>query len=117
MSAAHTHRRLPDRSRRRLKIRVSVVRFRPWRQLLVPQSRFEPCFSMGLKRLAVGEASREEWFLVSGPADPDCAARGRDENVRRYTPPQRRKVKSLFVSSRSAFTTLQSVTLLRAIFE
>ena len=60
----------------------------PGRELLVPASQLEPCFATSGARRQVGEASREVWYLVVAPANPDCEARGRDEMARRYQPPK-----------------------------
>ncbi len=50
------------------------------RVLLVPGSRLEPCFRAS-RREAAGRASREDWWFVSGPVDPDCVQRGSDTRV------------------------------------
>jgi 4-amino-4-deoxy-L-arabinose transferase-like glycosyltransferase len=59
----------------------------PDRQLLVADDQLEPCFATARERIEVGTSSREDWFLVSGPVSPDCAARGKPEHVIRYSPP------------------------------
>lgn len=58
----------------------------PDRVLLAPQSRLEPCFRAS-PRQAVGTASRERWWLVSAPVDPDCVRRGSDGRVIEYANP------------------------------
>jgi len=58
----------------------------PDRVLLVPGSSLEPCFAAS-PRSAVGEASRETWMLVQGPASEDCARRGDPGRAIRYVPP------------------------------
>jgi hypothetical protein len=44
------------------------------------------CFATTTTR-AVGMANRAEWFLVSGPAAPECIARGRVNAARLNKPP------------------------------
>jgi hypothetical protein len=53
----------------------------PARQLLVPESSLAPCFLAAKEKIAVDKASREHWFLVSGPADAGCARRGEDRAI------------------------------------
>jgi 4-amino-4-deoxy-L-arabinose transferase-like glycosyltransferase len=59
----------------------------PDRMLLVDQRARELCFATA-RALDVGRANREQWFLVSGSADPDCAARGNPSAARAYSPPE-----------------------------
>ncbi|HZF25073.1 MAG TPA: glycosyltransferase family 39 protein, partial [Steroidobacteraceae bacterium] len=58
------------------------------RQLLIPGSQLQPCFAVSEGRREVGEASRETWYLIDGPPDPDCAGRGHDNRVVIYRPPK-----------------------------
>ncbi|MCZ8130721.1 MAG: glycosyltransferase family 39 protein [Steroidobacteraceae bacterium] len=58
----------------------------PGRVLLVSAGHREACFAAAPARL-VGEAGRQQWFLVEGPhADPACAAHGSAATVRHYRP-------------------------------
>jgi 4-amino-4-deoxy-L-arabinose transferase-like glycosyltransferase len=59
----------------------------PGRELLVPGSQIEPCFSSAGRRRQVAEASREIWYLVVPPVNPDCAARGHAEKSLHYDTP------------------------------
>ncbi len=60
----------------------------PARELLVPASQLEPCFAASGARRPVGEASREVWYLVVPPANPDCEARGHAEKSLHYDTPK-----------------------------
>lgn len=55
----------------------------PGRLLLVPDSRLEPCFRPS-RREAAGTASRESWWLISGPVAPDCVRAGSPDRVIQY---------------------------------
>jgi 4-amino-4-deoxy-L-arabinose transferase-like glycosyltransferase len=57
----------------------------PRRQLLVQEETLEPCFAPATKQL-VGDSSRGNWFLVAGPPDATCAARGNARHTFTYTP-------------------------------
>jgi 4-amino-4-deoxy-L-arabinose transferase-like glycosyltransferase len=59
---------------------------RPDRQLLVQEEQLEPCFARARERIDVGMSARERWVLVSGPVSPDCASRGKPQNVIHYSP-------------------------------
>jgi 4-amino-4-deoxy-L-arabinose transferase-like glycosyltransferase len=59
---------------------------RPGRVLLLPESSIEPCFRQTLRREA-GEASGDQWVLVSGKADETCAGKGRTDRTIFYQPP------------------------------
>lgn len=56
------------------------------RQLLVPVRMLEPCFSGAPSVRIVGASSRGLWYLVEGPPDASCAARGDAGRVFRYVP-------------------------------
>jgi 4-amino-4-deoxy-L-arabinose transferase-like glycosyltransferase len=56
------------------------------RQLLVGADMLEPCFSNASQKQLVGDSSRGDWFLVSGPPDADCAARGNEKYHFSYYP-------------------------------
>jgi 4-amino-4-deoxy-L-arabinose transferase-like glycosyltransferase len=45
----------------------------------------EACFAAA-EAVDVGRANREHWFVVTGPPDPDCVARGDLGRARRYVP-------------------------------
>lgn len=55
----------------------------PGRVLLLPEPALAPCF-VDARRTPVGEASRDQWFLVEGRATPDCAAKGDAGRAIRY---------------------------------
>jgi 4-amino-4-deoxy-L-arabinose transferase-like glycosyltransferase len=59
---------------------------RPGRVLLIPASSLEPCFRRTLRQDA-GEASGDEWVLVTGKADETCASKGRPDRAINYRPP------------------------------
>jgi 4-amino-4-deoxy-L-arabinose transferase-like glycosyltransferase len=59
----------------------------PTRQLLVDQTRLDPCFANVEVRVEVGETSGENWWLVSGKPDARCVAQGQASAARSYTPP------------------------------
>jgi hypothetical protein len=59
---------------------------RPGRALLVNDAALEACF-MGATVTDLGRANRQQWFLVAGPADPGCIARGDRSRARLYVPP------------------------------
>ena len=59
---------------------------RPGRALLVNDEALEACF-MGATVTDLGRANRQHWFLVAGPADPGCIARGDRSRARLYVPP------------------------------
>jgi 4-amino-4-deoxy-L-arabinose transferase-like glycosyltransferase len=46
----------------------------PDRVLLVPEDQMKPCLEANAT--AVGQSSRDHWFLVRGPANAECAAKG-----------------------------------------
>jgi 4-amino-4-deoxy-L-arabinose transferase-like glycosyltransferase len=58
----------------------------PARQLLVQEEMLKPCFTAAAQVQLVGESSRGKWFLVSGPADAACVARGNAHYNFTYTP-------------------------------
>ena len=58
----------------------------PGRVLLAPESRLEPCFRPS-PRQAAGTTSRERWWLLSAPVDPDCVRQGSDQRVIEYADP------------------------------
>ena len=60
----------------------------PGRELLVPGSQIDPCFSSAARRRQVAEASREIWYLVAPPVNPDCVARGHAQKSLHYDPPK-----------------------------
>jgi hypothetical protein len=57
----------------------------PQRQLLVPEGRLAPCFQDARIRVEVGTTSRERWWLVREPRNPDCIARGNPAAARLYS--------------------------------
>lgn len=57
----------------------------PERALMVDQRVRDWCFAAANAR-EVGTANRQRWFLVSGPADPACVAKGRLAAALAYTP-------------------------------
>jgi len=59
---------------------------RPGRVLLVDDPTHKLCFESTAAR-QVGVASREQWFLVEGPANPACVARGNAAAAISYAPP------------------------------
>lgn len=58
----------------------------PGRALLVHGKAREVCFGAA-DAIDLGRANRQHWFLVSGQAEPDCAARGDLSRARLYLPP------------------------------
>ena len=58
----------------------------PGRVLLIPEGEIEPCFSQTLRQNA-GVASGDDWFLVRGEANRDCANRGHRGRAILYRPP------------------------------
>jgi 4-amino-4-deoxy-L-arabinose transferase-like glycosyltransferase len=58
----------------------------PDRQLLVAADQLQPCFAEAREQVEVGTSSRERWFLVSGPANADCVARGQADHAIKYFP-------------------------------
>lgn len=61
---------------------------RPDRVLVVDESVRRACFG-GSPALALGEANRFRWFLVSAPANAACADRGDPAAALTYRPPHR----------------------------
>ncbi len=57
------------------------------RVLLVDEYVLQRCFP-DISPRELGRASREHWFLVEGPASPDCVARGRESATIHYDPTQ-----------------------------
>src|SRR6185312_7119437 len=57
----------------------------PRRQLLVTDQWLALCFAPS-KRVEVGEASDETWWLVTGTPDPRCVAEGDPSRALAYTP-------------------------------
>ncbi len=57
----------------------------PGRGLLIGSVGREACFS-DAEAVDVGRANREHWFVVTGPPDPACVARGDLGRARRYVP-------------------------------
>ena len=55
------------------------------RALLVDDDARKLCFAAAPSQ-TLGRANREAWFLVRGPADPDCVARGDATRAIRYRP-------------------------------
>ena len=55
----------------------------PGRVLLLPETVLTPCFA-GARRTRVGEASRDEWYLVEGAAATECAIKGNAGRAIRY---------------------------------
>lgn len=53
------------------------------RVLLVPQHLLAPCFESA-KRKWAGESSDDDWWLVSGPPQPECVQRGDPTKVIEY---------------------------------
>jgi 4-amino-4-deoxy-L-arabinose transferase-like glycosyltransferase len=58
----------------------------PRRQLLVQKQTLDPCFTPATSKQLVGDSSRGDWFLVSGPPDATCAARGDARHTFAYSP-------------------------------
>jgi hypothetical protein len=58
------------------------------RQLLVPERMLQPCFAGATRVQPIGESSRGLWYLVQGPPDARCAARGDATRVFAYAPPR-----------------------------
>jgi hypothetical protein len=58
----------------------------PGRVLLVPDANLAECFGASPRRSA-GRSSDSEWFLVTAPVDPACAARGDGSRAILYVPP------------------------------
>lgn len=56
---------------------------RPSRMLLADPEAIAACFTTAVTR-EVAVANRKRWFLVSGPADPHCVARGDARAARAY---------------------------------
>jgi 4-amino-4-deoxy-L-arabinose transferase-like glycosyltransferase len=62
------------------------------RQLLIPDDQLKPCFAIASVRVEVGESSRDKWWLVRGPVDPECARQGDPKRALLYSgAPQRRR--------------------------
>lgn len=59
---------------------------KPERALMVDQRVREMCFSAANAR-EIGIANRQQWFLVSGQADPACVAKGKPAAALVYAPP------------------------------
>jgi 4-amino-4-deoxy-L-arabinose transferase-like glycosyltransferase len=57
----------------------------PGRVLVVDDTRRSECFASSPAR-PLGHANRQDWFLVSAPADAACAERGDLDAVLNYTP-------------------------------
>jgi 4-amino-4-deoxy-L-arabinose transferase-like glycosyltransferase len=57
----------------------------PGRGLLIGSVGREACFP-DAEAVDVGRANREHWFVVTGPPDPACVARGDLGRARRYVP-------------------------------
>ena len=60
----------------------------PGRVLVVDDLRRGQCFAAA-PAISLGHANRRDWFLVSPPADEECAARGDPAAARSYVPPVR----------------------------
>jgi 4-amino-4-deoxy-L-arabinose transferase-like glycosyltransferase len=58
----------------------------PGRQLLVQEETLDPCFTPAARKQLVGDSSRGNWFLVSGPPEATCAARGNARQTFAYPP-------------------------------
>jgi 4-amino-4-deoxy-L-arabinose transferase-like glycosyltransferase len=58
----------------------------PDRGLLVPARVREACFGRA-RAVDIGRANREQWYLVSGEADPACVARGDPSRALQHFPP------------------------------
>ena len=61
---------------------------RPDRQLVVNDRARAICFREARSQ-SLGSANRNQWYLVHGPADADCVARGKPGVPRSYVPPER----------------------------
>lgn len=59
----------------------------PRRVLLVPGPALQPCFAANPRRLA-GRSSGDEWWLVEGAPDPECARLGDPGRAIRYVGPR-----------------------------
>ena len=55
----------------------------PGRILLLPEAALAPCF-VAANRTLVGEASRDQWYLVAGVAATECAEKGDAARAIRY---------------------------------
>jgi hypothetical protein len=53
------------------------------RVLLLPETALSPCF-VSARRTLVGEASRDQWYLVEGVAAAECATKGDAGRAIRY---------------------------------
>ena len=60
----------------------------PTRQLIVAEDVRMRCFGQA-EATSLGTANRIEWYLVSGRAEPDCAAHGKRHTAQLYVPPVR----------------------------
>lgn len=58
----------------------------PQRQLLVGETKMEPCFAAMPSAREVGRSSAERWFLVSGQPDAMCVAQGDAGRAITYDP-------------------------------
>jgi 4-amino-4-deoxy-L-arabinose transferase-like glycosyltransferase len=56
------------------------------RALIVPKPALAMCFKQA-RAEPLGRWHREDWFLIRGGADPDCASRGNAAAARLYIPP------------------------------
>ncbi|MEP7244678.1 MAG: glycosyltransferase family 39 protein [Gammaproteobacteria bacterium] len=56
------------------------------RVLLVPETAVKACFEHA-ERVQAGVSSGDQWLLVSGKAEEECAARGENGRAIRYSPP------------------------------
>lgn len=57
------------------------------RELLLAEHNLVPCFGSASRKIEAGTSSGDRWFLVSGPADSNCAVKGSDDRVFEYRPP------------------------------
>jgi 4-amino-4-deoxy-L-arabinose transferase-like glycosyltransferase len=62
------------------------------RQLVVNQASLDLCFSRS-QRTALGNANRNQWFLVRGTVDAKCVAQGKPDLAHFYNPPSSESAK------------------------
>jgi len=58
----------------------------PDRVLLVPGEFLKPCFDAARDLRVAGRASGDDWYLVRGTVNPDCASKGDADRAIGYDP-------------------------------
>jgi 4-amino-4-deoxy-L-arabinose transferase-like glycosyltransferase len=58
----------------------------PNRVLLVPESSLKPCFDQSGEKQLAGNSAGDDWYLLRGAPNADCASRGNADRAIRYDP-------------------------------